>query len=78
VKTWPRVSSVVKTWFALTVIGIGTLVCFIRQGPPDEEAMFRGFAGQVLLATTMVGIPSIAGLLLFLFFGAMAKRYLLR
>jgi hypothetical protein len=72
------VSSVVKAWFALTAIGIGTLVCFLRQGPPDEEMMLRGFAGQVLLATTMVGIPSIAGLLLFMLFGALAKRYLFR
>ncbi|UPG94749.1 hypothetical protein [Luteibacter aegosomatissinici] len=71
-------SSVVKAWFAITAIGIGTLVCFLRQGPPDEEMMFRGFEGQVLLATMMVGIPSMAGLLMFMLFGALAKRYLLR
>jgi hypothetical protein len=67
-----------KVWCALTLVGIAALVWVIRHGPPDEEVIFRGFTGQLGLATIDVAAPSFAGLLLFLLFGALTKRYRLR
>jgi hypothetical protein len=75
-KTWPRVSSIVKVWSVLTLVGIGVLVWVIRQGPPEEEVIFRDFTGQLMLATIDVGIPSFVGLLVFLLLGSLIKRYL--
>ena len=77
-KTWPRVSTIVKAWFALTLVGIAALVWVIRQGPPDEEVIFRDFTGQLMLATMEVGIPSFGALLLFLLLGSLVKRYFFR
>jgi hypothetical protein len=77
-KTWPRVSTIVKAWCALTLVGIACLVWIIRQGPPDEEVIFRDFTGQLMLATMEVGIPSFGGLLLFLLFDSLVKRYFFR
>lgn len=73
-RRWPRLSTVVKVWGALTLLGIGIAVWVIRQGPPDEEMMFREFSGQLVLATMLVGIPSYVGLLLFLLVGSLTKR----
>ena len=75
-KTWPRVSSIVKVWSVLTLVGIGVLVWVIHQGPPEEEVIFRDFTGQLMLATIDVGIPSFVGLLVFLLLGSLIKRYL--
>lgn len=75
-KTWPRVSTILKEWFVLTLVGIGVLVWVIPQWLPDEEVIFQDFTGQLVLATLNVGISSFAGLLLFLFLGSLVKRYL--
>lgn len=74
VKIWPRVSTILKAWFVLTLIGIGVLVWVIPQWLHDEEVIFQDFTGQLVLATLNVGIPSFAGLLLFLFLASWFSR----
>jgi hypothetical protein len=73
---WPSLRRVLGIWAALAVVSYLAYVSFLHSQPPDELAMASDLSYQATIGLVVVGLPALAFLFLFLFVGAVAKRWL--
>lgn len=66
----PSLRRVCAIWAALTVLACSSYVVYARSLPSDELVMANTLGFQVIAALLIVGLPSLACLFIFLFFGA--------
>ena len=74
---WPSVKQVLAVWTALTAGAYCTYVGYLHGLPPDDLVMASTLSFQAMIGLVVVGLPAVVFLFLFLFIGAVAKRWLL-
>ena len=75
-RRWPSLRTVLIAWLLVAACGFAAYMAFLRAAPRDELAMASDLSFQVVLALVVVGLPAVAFLFIFLFVGAIAKRWL--
>ena len=78
VKRWPTLKQVVAIWAVPTALVFGAFIFYLRSLPPDELVVANTLCFQAMVGVLFVVLPATFLLLLFLMFGAIAKRWLLR
>ena len=74
---WPTLRQVLVVWAALTAGAYCAYVGYLHSMPPDDLVMASTLSFQAMIGLVVVGLPAVVFLFLFLFIGAVAKRWLL-
>ena len=73
----PSLKQVLEIWAALTGGAYCAYVGYLHSLPPDDLVMASTLSFQAMIGFVVVGLPAVVFLILFLFIGAIAKRWFL-
>ena len=75
---WPSLGRVLTIWAVLATVVYVAYVSYLHNLPPDELVMANDLSFQAAIGLIVVGLPALVFLFLFLFIGAVAKRWLVQ
>jgi hypothetical protein len=67
---------VIAAWGVLTLVFCTVAFIYSRSLPPDELVMANSIGFRALISVLVIGIPSLIGLFIYLFFGSLVRSLL--